>query len=229
MHANIQAEHKSPNLTLYSKKTLTTERQSQLQSYPSLSQKQSVSMNCSARPDIEKLWEKMISLYGRGFTQQFGIKADGAGMWQTALSLLSKEDIDYGIKKLMITSKYTNFPPNPMQFKEVCLSRRESLQLPSLKDAFLEARNFYNSRTHLWSHHAVKFCVVKLGIDVLETPFDAVVFKKFKPLYEKACLAVEQGITLPELQFQNTSSTYNMSVGERHLSQLKNLLKKEAH
>ena len=68
-----------------------------------------------------------------------------------------------------------------------------------------------------------------VGVDVLESPFDAGVFRKFKPLYEKACLAVEQGLTLPELQLQNTASTYNRSIGERHLSQLKTLLKKGAH
>lgn len=230
MQTTMQARPNPQSSPLCSKRTLTTTKSSATTD-PSSSQKQSPLRSCSTRHDIELLWKKLLAMYGRAFSQQYGIKADEAGIWQTALSLLSKHDIEYGVKKLMLTNKYTTFPPNPMQFRELCLSRRDSLRLPSLKDAYIEARNFHDTKDYVWTHHAVKFCAVKLGGEALRSPYEKKLFKDFKALYEKVCLAVEQGISLPDVQVdvEPASQHEGLGVGEYHLYQIKTKLRGGVH
>lgn len=191
-------------------------------------------MNLSLKPEISELWGKLSTLYGAAFTKPYGVEVDANGVWQQALSLISAKDIEYGFKKLLLTDKHNTFPPNPMQFRELC-KRSEKRAFPSVNDAYLEAKNFCDSETHVWSHHAVKFCAIKTSSKLLNKSDSnediAKSWKQFKELYEKVTLAVTGGLNLPHLETTNlsTKQSADKSVGQFHITQIKNILSKGVH
>jgi hypothetical protein len=191
-------------------------------------------MSPSLRPEISNLWGKLSTLYGATFTKPYGVSVDINGVWHQSLSLVSADDIEYGFKKLLLTDKYNTFPPNPMQFRELCI-RSEKKALPSVKDAYLEAKHFHDSDTHIWSHHAVKFCAIKTSTKLLHSSDSHEDIQKsweqFKELYEKVILAVNGGLNLPHIEKPNqpNNSITNKSVGQSHLTKIRKILSKGVH
>jgi hypothetical protein len=174
--------------------------------------------------DIPSLWMRMSALFGRSFTSQFGEHVDKAGVWTMTLSMLTQNDIDYGFKKIMLSDNYKIFPPTPKQFKDECLSRYAKFQLPKLKDAFLEARNFFNSTTHIWTHHAVKYCAHSIGEQELLNANEAKAWNTFKAHYEAIKLKINNGICLPKIEQNATKYISKKEIGTKAISQIKKIL-----
>jgi hypothetical protein len=190
-------------------------------------------MTLSLRSEISKLWGKLATLYGAAFTKPYGVDIDKNGVWHQALLLVSEIDIEYGFKKLILTERYKSFPPNPLQFRELCI-RSDKRAMPSLKDAYLEAQNFHDSLTHVWSHHAVKFCAIKTRSALLKSDQVLNSWLQFKDLYEKVSLAVNGGLKLPKISDGNSTEQANNSVptktvGQFYLAKIKKTLSKGVH
>lgn len=186
----------------------------------------------SLRLEISDLWGKLSALYGAAFTKPYGIEVDKTGVWHQSLALIDGEDIEYGFKKLVLMDAYSTFPPNPMQFREIC-KRTDKRSLPSLQDAYQEAKNFYDSDSHVWSHHAVKFCAVKTSSKLLNSPNTLSSWRQFKELYEKVTLAVNGGVTLPKISekpvHQAGCCSRDREIGKKYLIQIKQILSKGVH
>lgn len=163
-------------------------------------------------------------MYSGAFTGSYGKAVDETGVWEMTLSLLSEEDIAFGLKKLMLDDSYQQFPPNPKQFKALCIDKQRLLGLPSTKDAYLEARMFFDCKTHIWSHHSVKFSAIKTGEDLLVSAREQVAWPRFKEIYERAVLAVKNGIQLPRLDIKEETKQMNLAVGRHYLNQIKQQL-----
>lgn len=70
----------------------------------------------------------MTSIYGHYFKNVFGT-SDG-GIWREMLEGISVSSLDSGLKKIKeVNSGYEKYPPNPLQFKEIC-SKFEGIGVP---------------------------------------------------------------------------------------------------
>ena len=125
------------------------------------------------------------------------------------------------LKKLSAGAKFTEFPPNCLEFKALCLAFYNDLRLPKASDAYCEIKNkAYSSSIH-WSHPAVKFTAQKLSIEFL-TLDDATAYPLFKAAYEEVCHLVRQGHSLPGMPDRvMLPRTPNKELARRHLQQIK--------
>lgn len=125
------------------------------------------------------------------------------------------------LKKLSAGEKFTEFPPNCLQFKALCLAFYDDLRLPKASDAYYEIKNkAYSSSIH-WSHPTVKFTAEKLSIEFL-TLDDATAYPLFKAAYEEVCHLVRQGHSLPAMPDRvMLPKTPNKELARRHLQQIK--------
>lgn len=68
---------------------------------------------------MEKLWGKMLGLYGRQWEASYG-HVDGEAFrdWTEALQSVKLENIQYGVQQLI--NEGTEFPPNLIKFLRLC-------------------------------------------------------------------------------------------------------------
>jgi hypothetical protein len=175
---------------------------------------------------INELWGKLIALYGRAFTQQYGIEIDKEGIWGMALTFVSPSKLEYGFKKLLLSNQFKVFPPNPLQFRELCELNPNHKYLPSSKDALIEAKNYFSrlDETYNWSHPVVKFCAAKLGRKAFETLSPKELGAKFCILFEKATFAHNQGLPLHCNIKEPTTKNTTKEIGKCYLKKIKSQL-----
>jgi len=150
------------------------------------------------------------------------------GVWADALKDLTPIAIESGLerlKKLSAGDKFTEYPPNCLQFKSLCLAYYEDLRLPKASDAYLEIRNMAYSNKVGWSHEVVKFIAQKLPIDFLNINQEAVAYKQFKEAYNEVCNLVRQGVELPKMERRMMIiRTPNKEIAKQHLNAIKQQL-----
>ena len=83
----------------------------------------------------ELLWKRMTGLYAHKWTGAYGV--DPTPEWEMALDCLTPEMVRTGLDRTV--SERWDWPPNPIQFRELCLPTSEDLGLPSDDDAFQQA------------------------------------------------------------------------------------------
>jgi hypothetical protein len=175
---------------------------------------------------IAWLWVQLTSIYGPLFTSRNGSK-DG-GLWLEALQDLTPIALESGmsrIKKLSAGNKFTEFPPNCLQFKALCLAYYEDLRLPKASDAYQEIRNRAYSNTIYWSHPVVKFIAQKLTVDFLDIKLEAEAYRRFKEIYNDVCHLVRQGLELPKTEHRvMIARTPNKAIAKHHLQSIKQQL-----
>lgn len=88
------------------------------------------------------LWTRLSDAYGGTFTRQFGERP--SEMWEMAMADIAPEQIKRGLTKMVSLPKFRTFPPNPMEFRDLCQGDSEDLGLPSEADAFRLALNWEN-------------------------------------------------------------------------------------
>ena len=174
--------------------------------------------------NLSELWHKFSSLYGRAFTKSQGTEVDPSGVWALALSFLKEGDIEYGFKKVVLMDEYNTFPPNAMQFRDICLSRRVDKGLPSLNEAYVSSKNYFNRGVSITSHKAVMYCALKIGELAFLEWDERRLFSAFKSLYERVSLASMQGLSLPKLNNPIQKKSVNKDVAKKYLSQIKSKL-----
>ena len=175
---------------------------------------------------IEWLWIQLTSIYGQLFIMKHGMKDRGA--WVDTLKDLTPIALESGLdrlKKLSAGDKFTEYPPNCLQFKSLCLAFYEDLRLPKASDAYLEIRNKAYCNNIYWTHAVVKFIAQKLTIDFFDIQQEAEAYKQFKLVYNDVCHLVRQGMQLPKVEHRvMVARTSNKAVAKQHLNHIKQRL-----
>lgn len=172
------------------------------------------------------VWMKLTSIYGQLFVTKNGVS--DSGVWFMALKDLTPKALESGIERLMNLShgkQFCDFPPNPLQFRALCLGFYEQLRLPSASDAYREIKSRSYITSENWSHSVVKYTAKRLGIQFLETDDDAKTYAQFKRVYEQVCHLVKQGHEVPEIKDPIMRVEKNpVNNAKTHLNQMRQLL-----
>ncbi len=173
----------------------------------------------------------MADIYGNLFLSKNGIEDSGA--WFEVLKDLTPFALDIGIERLRSLrinkekdrQRFIQYPPNCLEFRALCLSFYDDLNLPSTADAYREtiSRTF---RTNLvWSHPAVKYTAMRLGDEFLAIENIQEADAKFTKAYEEVCHLVRQGLPLPEITEQiMLPKPGSKDVAFSHLQQMRKCL-----
>lgn len=155
---------------------------------------------------------------------KFGTKDDGT--WLLALKDLTPKALEEGIMRLMFSKvdKFQDFPPNCMQFRTLCLEAVSAQNLPSLAQAFTEARNWYFYNISQWSHPAVRFTAAKLAKKFWETEDLHEAFQKFAGIYSDVCFLIRQGHEVPYAELKKNQISKNPDYAKQQLQQIKKKL-----
>lgn len=147
---------------------------------------------------IATLFLQLTDIYGSRFVNQYGEK--DSGVWYQALCDLEEEAIRFGLHAVLRDARFETWPPNCTQFRHLCLKRPAMSSVPTVHQAFSEARaNLSFSTARAWSHPAVKFTVKHLSVaKVLDARADRA-FAAFSTLYEVVCKRLAEGHTLPHV------------------------------
>lgn len=145
---------------------------------------------------IATLWLQLTDVYGARFINLYGDK--DSGVWFQALWDVTEEEIELGLHEMFRDERFETWPPNCTQFRHLCLKRRKK-ELPSVHQAFNEARHNLTFSAASWSHSAVKFTVKHLGVDVVNAARADFAFAAFKELYVKVCERIGQGFEVPQV------------------------------
>jgi len=168
---------------------------------------------------ISKLWISLTSLYSNLFLSKFGTE-DTTGTWFECLKDLTPHAIDNGIETLRCggaNGKYAQFPPNPVEFRMLCLAYYEHLNLPSVAVAYEEMTGRANRPSAV-----VKFTAKKLGAGFFEIKDERVARVMFEKMYAKVCHLVRMGYELPdEPEPLLLRKPISRDVGKSHLKALK--------
>lgn len=169
----------------------------------------------------------LSGLYTSLFTSKYGVKDNGT--WFEVLKDLTPMAINKGIEKLRdleANLKFVDYPPNPMQFRALCMSWYEDLGLPKASVAYSEILLFEQYGGSRWSHPVVRYIAHKLvnnnfyGIDR-----DCDRYPLFLQAYEEICLHVRKGYILPEVSMQkDIRKKVTPGVSNAYLTQMKRQL-----
>lgn len=118
--------------------------------------------------------------------------------------------------------RFKDYPPNCMQFRDICLSYYKGLNLPDVKDAYNEIkRNGYSSRPN-WSHPAVKYAASKLPSEFLSIEHEGIAYDLFKKTYAKVCHIARLGFDIPEVNSPVILfKPVNKDIARHHLTRIK--------
>ena len=117
--------------------------------------------------------------------------------------------------------KFAEFPPNPMQFRAICLGFYSSMDLPTSGKAFDEFQRLHYQSSHQ-IHPVVRYMAKKLPESFYKIETVAEAWKEFSQVYDKVCNLLYQGHALPELPEPKTiKKAPSKAVSRRHLDQMK--------
>ncbi|STX59205.1 hypothetical protein [Legionella geestiana] len=166
-------------------------------------------------------------MYGQLFTNRHGLSDNGT--WFEILGDLTPKAIDSGVKRLYATrenGKFCDFPPNPLQFRALCLAWYEEIDLPSAGAAFNEIQRHASCAHQMgWSHPVVRYIAAKLPADFMRIDDVQRAWKMFVPLYETACNLMRQGHVLPKVDVSPVHvHSRRREIARQHLNEIKKIL-----
>lgn len=175
---------------------------------------------------ISWLWVELTKIYGALFITKFGQKDNGT--WFETLKNLTPKALETGMDRLRNLSgegRFIEYPPNCLQFKALCMSFYNNLNLPKPTTAYREIKNsIYKNSIH-WSHPLIEYIAKKLPDHFFEIKYEIEAYDIFKKLYEQVSQLVEQGHEIPKIEKpQRVPATRNPEVARVHLKQIKQRL-----
>lgn len=108
-----------------------------------------------------------------------------------------------------------------MQFRSLCLEAVSALNLPSIGQAFTEARNWYFYNINQWSHPAVRFTAAKLTKSFWDTENLHKAFQQFSGIYSDVCFLIRQGHELPFAELKKNQESKNLDYAKQQLQKIK--------
>ena len=176
------------------------------------------------------LWQQLTKIYGVLFTNKHGLQDNG--IWLEILGDLTPRALESGLerlKKVEKNSKFAEFPPNPLQFRALCLAFYEAMNLPGAGTAFDEVCMNRERNLSSWSHPVVAFTASRLTSEFWSITDINKAFELFTPLYTRVCELVKQGHELPETKpLKRVRQSGSRQVGQQHLMALKKHLETKA-
>ena len=152
-----------------------------------------------------------------------------SGAWFESLKDLTPQALENGLETLRsggAGNKFATYPPNCLEFRDLCLDYYKGLRLPSTAEAYRDYRQY--ARTGKWTegvHHAVLLTAKKLGAEFLMIERDMHAYPRFKKMYGQACHLARLGIELPGVHAPVLLGKPTSRESARmHLSQLKHHL-----
>ena len=146
-------------------------------------------------------------------------------MWFETLKDLTPCALENGIETLRrggAGDAFCEYPPNPMQFRKLCLAFYAELRLPSVADAYREIKHRAYTTTPHWSHRAVKFTAKKLSDGFLAIEDEREAYAQFKKTYAKVCHLARMGFEIPDIHEPLLlGKPTNREAALTHLKQLK--------
>lgn len=128
-----------------------------------------------AEPLAQRLWVVMTELYADTFVNRYGeTPTEG---WTKTLAEVHPNLIGVGIEKLRNDPRYTTWPPNPMEFKALCVPAPEDYGFPSVEEAYQQAAN------SIWKFPIVYFAALGAGTKKVRELHPDKIFPKFKREY----------------------------------------------
>lgn len=166
---------------------------------------------------------ELTKIYGQLFLTKFGTHDNGT--WFDALKNLTPKALESGMDRLRNLSgngKFTEYPPNCLQFKALCIAFYDDLGLPKASDAYREIKNSVRKAIPGWSHPVIEFIAKKLPASFFLIDHELIAYNLFKEKYDQVCLLVQQGHDIPEVQTPHrVKAARNLEVGGAHLKQIK--------
>ena len=172
------------------------------------------------------LWTELMSVYGPLFVNKNGARPNST--WFDTLKDLTPKALESGmerLKQLSMGDKFTDFPPNCLQFRALCLAFYEDLHLPSTIDAYREVRGRMYMNTIHYSHPVIKLTAQRLSIEFLDIEDVGKAYAIFKEAYESVCFLVKQGHPLPQMPERTLMiRPQTRKIGAEQLAKMKRLL-----
>lgn len=166
---------------------------------------------------------ELTKIYGALFLTKFGSKDNGT--WLDALKGLTPKALESGMDRLKDLSgngKFTEYPPNCLQFKALCMAFYTDLGLPKPSIAYREIKNSVYKAIPVWSHPLIEFIAKKLPDDFYKIEQESVAYSLFKEIYEQVSQLVQQGHEIPKIQKkQRVEPTRSPEVARAYLNQIK--------
>ena len=126
------------------------------------------------------------------------------------------------LRNLAGDGKFIEYPPNCLQFKALCLSFYEDLNLPNVSDAYRGITNSVYKNKKTWSHEVIEFIANKLPADFFKIEQEAQAYAVFKGIYSQVAHLLKQGHALPALiERKGLAVVRTPSVAMTHLQQIK--------
>lgn len=115
-------------------------------------------------------------------------------MWINAMTGIKAEMIKVGLERMACDNAFLTWPPNPLEFRFLCLPRGEDLGLPSFEEAYAQA-----TKSNTDKHQSVVY-----AINLMADPFAfrqakaAQANDMFQEAWNKTLEFVMAGGVLPE-------------------------------
>jgi hypothetical protein len=189
----------------------------------SSSKSQNLSMSILSTQHISWLWVELTKIYGALFLTKSGPKDNGT--WFDALKGLTPKALESGMERLRNLSgdgKFTEYPPNCLQFKALCMAFYDDLDLPKPSIAYQEIKNSAYKTSENWSHPLTEFIAKKLPDNFFKIEEEYVAYNLFKEIYEQVSQLVQQGHEIPKIDTVSRGKpSRNPIVARAYLNQIK--------
>ena len=143
----------------------------------------------------ELLFQRMTGLYGNRFSSAYG--TDPTTEWEMVASNCTPEMLKRGLDRCV--KEFESWPPNPIEFRALCLPQAEDLGLPGEDQAFAQAVGNVKER-----HPSVLLTMRNMGSDLftLRHSDEKKARKMFADEWARTINFVANGGELPEPEKQ---------------------------
>lgn len=166
---------------------------------------------------------ELTKIYGQLFLTKFGTHDNGT--WLDAFKGLTPKALESGmdrLKNLSGNGKFTEYPPNCLQFKALCMSFYDDLNLPKASVAYREIRNSVYKTTFVWSHPLIESIAQRLPESFFLIEQENVAYAVFKDIYEQVSDLIKQGHDIPRFEATHrVKRTQTPEIARMYLNQIK--------
>lgn len=122
-------------------------------------------------------------------------------------------------------NRFAEYPPNPTQFRSICLGFYSDIKLPSKKEVFNEIQSLSWRKNDRNLHPLVRYIARSLPKSFYQTDYLYLVWEQFVRVYDQVCDLIYQGHALPEIPAASPMPKVSSEkTAKAHLSQMKTLL-----
>jgi hypothetical protein len=166
----------------------------------------------------EFLFKEMTEYFGYKFSGGYGSVPTDA--WINVLDGLSFESVQNGISRTCREYERGDFPPNPLDFRLLCMPTNEDLGLPSDEDAFDQAVGNVTEK-----HPSVVITLRGMDVQKLRRAEAGKAWRYFKKQWDQTVEYVMAGGKLPEpeKQVEDKPVKAPAEVAESNLNKLKGI------